>query len=79
MPLEACASPKARAPSATGITSTTWGDMLETTGTNYMVLSFQFGNLSHAQAMRSIRLFRQHLMPQYGIKDPFRFSQAAAS
>jgi hypothetical protein len=49
------------------------------TGANYMVLSFQFGNLSHAQAMRSIKLFRQHLMPRYGIENPFRFSQAAAS
>jgi len=54
-------------------------DEYMTTGANYMVLSFQFGNLSHAQAMRSIRLFRQHLMPRYGIENPFRFAQAAAS
>lgn len=44
-----------------------------------MVLSFQFGNLGHGQAMRSIRLFRQHLMPRSGIENPFRFAHAAAS
>ena len=32
------------------------------TGANYMVLSFQWGNLSHEQAMRSIKLFREHLI-----------------
>jgi alkanesulfonate monooxygenase SsuD/methylene tetrahydromethanopterin reductase-like flavin-dependent oxidoreductase (luciferase family) len=40
------------------------------TGADYMVLSFQRGNLSHAPAMRSIRLFREHLMPHYGVADP---------
>jgi hypothetical protein len=49
------------------------------TGANYMVLSFQWGNLSHAQAMRSIRLFRQHLMPHYALADPFVFAQAAVA
>jgi alkanesulfonate monooxygenase SsuD/methylene tetrahydromethanopterin reductase-like flavin-dependent oxidoreductase (luciferase family) len=43
------------------------------TGADYMVLSFQWGNLSHAQAMRSIRLFREHLMPHYGVADPYAF------
>jgi hypothetical protein len=50
-----------------------------TTGANYMVLSFQWGNLNHAQAMRSIRLFREHLMPRYGLADPFDFATAKAS
>jgi alkanesulfonate monooxygenase SsuD/methylene tetrahydromethanopterin reductase-like flavin-dependent oxidoreductase (luciferase family) len=49
-----------------------------TTGANYMVLSFQWGNLNHAQAMRSIKLFREHLMPHYGLADPFNFAQAKA-
>jgi hypothetical protein len=38
-----------------------------------MVLSFQWGSLSHAQAMRSIRLFREHLAPRYALADPFTF------
>lgn len=54
-------------------------DEYMTTGANYMVLSFQWGNLHHAQAMRSIKLFREHLMPHYAVKEPYRFSQAAAS
>ncbi len=32
---------------------------------NYCVFSFQWGNLSHAQAMRSIQLFTEELMPHY--------------
>ena len=44
------------------------------TGANYMVLSFQWGSLSHDQAMRSIRLFREHLMPHYNVADPFNFA-----
>ena len=44
------------------------------TGANYMVCSFQWGDLSHAQAMRSIRLFREGLMPHYGVSDPFTFA-----
>jgi alkanesulfonate monooxygenase SsuD/methylene tetrahydromethanopterin reductase-like flavin-dependent oxidoreductase (luciferase family) len=46
-----------------------------TTGADYMVLSFQWGSLSHAQAMRSIRLFREHLAPRYALADPFTFEQ----
>lgn len=53
-------------------------DEYMTTGANYMVLSFQWGNLSHEQAMRSIRLFREHLMPRYGVADPFTFGDSAA-
>jgi alkanesulfonate monooxygenase SsuD/methylene tetrahydromethanopterin reductase-like flavin-dependent oxidoreductase (luciferase family) len=53
-------------------------DEYMTTGANYMVLSFQWGNLNHAQAMRSIKLFREHLMPRYGLTDPFGFAQARA-
>jgi alkanesulfonate monooxygenase SsuD/methylene tetrahydromethanopterin reductase-like flavin-dependent oxidoreductase (luciferase family) len=45
------------------------------TGANYMVLSFQWGNLTHVQAMRSIRLFREHLMPRFGVADPFVFDE----
>jgi hypothetical protein len=45
------------------------------TGANYMVLSFQWGNLTHEQAMRSITLFRKHLMPKYGVADPFAFEE----
>ncbi|HVN02053.1 MAG TPA: LLM class flavin-dependent oxidoreductase [Caulobacteraceae bacterium] len=43
------------------------------TGANYMVLSFQWGSLSHEDAMRSIRLFRDELMPRYAVADPHRF------
>jgi hypothetical protein len=52
-----------------------WFDEYMTSGANYMVLSFQWGNLSHEQAMRSIRLFREHLMPRYAVADPFTFAE----
>src|SRR5207249_3957737 len=35
------------------------------TGANYFVCSFQWGDLSHAQAMRSIDLFASEVMPKY--------------
>jgi len=35
------------------------------TGANYCVCSFQWGNLAHAQAMRSIELFVDKVMPHY--------------
>lgn len=35
------------------------------TGANYMVCSFQWGNLSHAQAMRSVELWATEIMPHY--------------
>ena len=35
------------------------------TGANYFVCSFQWGNLTHAQAMRSIDLFATEIMPRY--------------
>src|SRR5437016_7226921 len=35
------------------------------TGANYFVCSFQWGDLSHAQAMRSIELFTADVMPRY--------------
>ena len=35
------------------------------TGANYFVCSFQWGDLSHAQAMRSIELFASEVMPHY--------------
>jgi alkanesulfonate monooxygenase SsuD/methylene tetrahydromethanopterin reductase-like flavin-dependent oxidoreductase (luciferase family) len=36
-----------------------------TTGANYFVCSFQWGTLTHAQAMRSIELFATEVMPHY--------------
>ncbi len=35
------------------------------TGANYFVCSFQWGDLSHETAMRSIRLFTEEIMPRY--------------
>jgi alkanesulfonate monooxygenase SsuD/methylene tetrahydromethanopterin reductase-like flavin-dependent oxidoreductase (luciferase family) len=35
------------------------------TGANYFVCSFQWGDLTHAQAMRSIALFTTEVMPYY--------------
>jgi alkanesulfonate monooxygenase SsuD/methylene tetrahydromethanopterin reductase-like flavin-dependent oxidoreductase (luciferase family) len=35
------------------------------TGANYMVCSFQWGNLGHAQAMRSIDLWATEIMPRF--------------
>jgi alkanesulfonate monooxygenase SsuD/methylene tetrahydromethanopterin reductase-like flavin-dependent oxidoreductase (luciferase family) len=35
------------------------------TGANYFVCSFQWGDLGHAQAMRSVELFTAEVMPQY--------------
>jgi alkanesulfonate monooxygenase SsuD/methylene tetrahydromethanopterin reductase-like flavin-dependent oxidoreductase (luciferase family) len=35
------------------------------TGANYIVCSFQWGSLSHAQAMRSIELWATEIMPRY--------------
>ena len=54
-------------------------DEYVTTGADYMVLSFQWGSLSHAQAMRSIRLFRDHIMPGHALADPFAFDTAAGA
>jgi alkanesulfonate monooxygenase SsuD/methylene tetrahydromethanopterin reductase-like flavin-dependent oxidoreductase (luciferase family) len=54
-------------------------DEYVTTGADYMVLSFQWGSLSHAQAMRSIRLFREEIMPRHAVADPFRFQAPAAA
>jgi alkanesulfonate monooxygenase SsuD/methylene tetrahydromethanopterin reductase-like flavin-dependent oxidoreductase (luciferase family) len=35
------------------------------TGANYFICSFQWGDLTHAQAMRSIDLFASEVMPHY--------------
>jgi alkanesulfonate monooxygenase SsuD/methylene tetrahydromethanopterin reductase-like flavin-dependent oxidoreductase (luciferase family) len=35
------------------------------TGANYFVCSFQWGDLGHAHAMRSIELFASEVMPRY--------------
>jgi alkanesulfonate monooxygenase SsuD/methylene tetrahydromethanopterin reductase-like flavin-dependent oxidoreductase (luciferase family) len=40
------------------------------TGANYFVCSFQWGDLSHAQAMRSIELFATEVMPRYVTPTP---------
>jgi hypothetical protein len=40
------------------------------TGANYFVCSFQWGDLSHAQAMRSIELFASEVMPGYQVGGP---------
>jgi alkanesulfonate monooxygenase SsuD/methylene tetrahydromethanopterin reductase-like flavin-dependent oxidoreductase (luciferase family) len=36
------------------------------TGANYFVCSFQWGNLTHDQALRSIDLFATKVLPHYG-------------
>jgi alkanesulfonate monooxygenase SsuD/methylene tetrahydromethanopterin reductase-like flavin-dependent oxidoreductase (luciferase family) len=54
-------------------------DEYMTTGANYMVLSFQWGSLGHEDAMRSIRLFRDELMPSYAVTDPHRFEPVRQS
>jgi alkanesulfonate monooxygenase SsuD/methylene tetrahydromethanopterin reductase-like flavin-dependent oxidoreductase (luciferase family) len=40
------------------------------TGANYFVCSFQWGDLSHEQAMRSIELFTTDVMPRYAMATP---------
>jgi hypothetical protein len=35
------------------------------TGANYFVCSFQWGDLSHAQALRSLELCTAEVMPHY--------------
>jgi alkanesulfonate monooxygenase SsuD/methylene tetrahydromethanopterin reductase-like flavin-dependent oxidoreductase (luciferase family) len=40
-------------------------DEYATTGANYMVCSFQWGNLTHAQAMRSVELWATEIMPHF--------------
>jgi hypothetical protein len=40
-------------------------DEYMTTGANYFVCAFQWGQLRHEQAMRSIELFITDVMPQY--------------
>ncbi|MGE0544298.1 MAG: LLM class flavin-dependent oxidoreductase [Dehalococcoidia bacterium] len=40
-------------------------DEYAATGANYMVCSFQWGSLSHAQAMRSVELWATEVMPRY--------------
>jgi alkanesulfonate monooxygenase SsuD/methylene tetrahydromethanopterin reductase-like flavin-dependent oxidoreductase (luciferase family) len=43
----------------------TYMDEYVGTGANYCVCSFQWGNLTHAHAMRSINLFVNQVMPHY--------------
>ena len=35
------------------------------TGANYIICSFQWGDLNHEQAMRSIEIFAAEVMPHY--------------
>jgi alkanesulfonate monooxygenase SsuD/methylene tetrahydromethanopterin reductase-like flavin-dependent oxidoreductase (luciferase family) len=44
----------------------TYMDEYVATGANYFVCSFQWGGLTHDQAMRSIDLFVEEIMPHYG-------------
>ncbi|HEU0075313.1 MAG TPA: LLM class flavin-dependent oxidoreductase [Dehalococcoidia bacterium] len=43
----------------------TYLDEYVTTGANYLTIGFQFGSLSHEQAMRSLELFITEVMPHY--------------
>jgi alkanesulfonate monooxygenase SsuD/methylene tetrahydromethanopterin reductase-like flavin-dependent oxidoreductase (luciferase family) len=43
----------------------TYMDEYVATGANYFVCSFQWGNLTHDQAKRSIDLFVEEIMPHY--------------
>jgi alkanesulfonate monooxygenase SsuD/methylene tetrahydromethanopterin reductase-like flavin-dependent oxidoreductase (luciferase family) len=43
----------------------TYMDEYVATGANYFVCSFQWGGLTHDQAMRSIDLFVEEIMPHY--------------
>ena len=40
-------------------------DEYMTTGANYLCIGFQFGSLTHGQAMRSLELFVTEVMPHY--------------
>lgn len=40
------------------------------TGANYFVCSFQWGDLTHEQAMQSIELFASEVMPHYAVPPP---------
>jgi hypothetical protein len=40
-------------------------DEYSETDANYFVCSFQWGDITHAQAMRSIELFTAEVMPHY--------------
>lgn len=43
----------------------TFMDEYAATGANYMVASFQWGDLSHEQAMRSVELWSSEIIPRY--------------
>ena len=43
----------------------TYMDEYVATGANYCVCSFQWGNITHDQARRSLDLFIEHIMPYY--------------
>ena len=50
----------------------TYMDEYVASGANYFVCSFQWGGLSHAQAMRSIELFVTEVMPHYTVRQHTR-------
>ena len=39
---------------------------VEDTGVNYLLCSFAFGNVPHADTMRSMELFAERVMPRLG-------------
>jgi alkanesulfonate monooxygenase SsuD/methylene tetrahydromethanopterin reductase-like flavin-dependent oxidoreductase (luciferase family) len=39
---------------------------LAVTGINYLICAFQWGSISHAEAMSSMRLFARDIMPRFG-------------
>src|SRR5258706_4238223 len=45
-----------------------------TTGANYFVCSFQWGDLTHAHAMRSLELFATEVMPRYAMRSTSAFA-----
>ncbi|MCA9846533.1 MAG: hypothetical protein KC472_01055, partial [Dehalococcoidia bacterium] len=38
---------------------------VEESGANYFCASFQWGDLTHAEASKSLRLFTEHVMPAF--------------
>ncbi|MER3420018.1 MAG: LLM class flavin-dependent oxidoreductase, partial [Chloroflexota bacterium] len=41
------------------------GRLVEATGCNYVICAFAWGEIPHAQALRSLRLFAAEVMPAF--------------
>ncbi len=41
-------------------------EQLAETGINYVICAFQWGSITHAQALSSMRLFAREIMPGFG-------------